>query len=332
MEKLSPTEMAERSPLREYGYNWLMDRANGLQDQTVKKVVLEGLKSPKPLILKKYPDKASKEACRKALLAAGYIKEENTIDQIFPEVKNKLNFWDAAGAGWGGHHAYPCGLITHVATDLQTGLSLIENYEQLFGYSMNRELLTEAVLLHDLTKPWILQWTPDHKCLPEIKIAGTGCHHIQQVADCMYRGLRPDVVVAVAVSHDHAGWPSEEKKPVGYIKAAAIIAGKDPIQEGYLASDGETLPLPRRPESFLVHLGDHDFVLTSGISSWTQEYLKKVALSDYGLTEADLDSSKFYNLRNYVYSQASDMHLYQILADQGYDAFRQAVRASVIPD
>lgn len=147
----------------------------------------------------------------------------------------------------------------------------------------------------------------------------------------MYRGLRPDVVVAVAVSHDHAGWLSEEKKPVGYIKAAAIIAGKDPIKEGYLAPDGETLPLPRRPESFLVHLGDHDFVLTSGISSWTQEYLKKVALSDYGLTKADLDSSKFYNLRNYVYSQASDMHLYQILVDQGYDAFRQAVLDIVIP-
>ena len=64
MEKLSPTEMAKRSPLREYGYNWLMDKANGLQDETVKKVVLEGLKSPKPLILKKYPDKARKPAAR----------------------------------------------------------------------------------------------------------------------------------------------------------------------------------------------------------------------------------------------------------------------------
>lgn len=32
MQKLSPTEMAKRSPLREYGYNWLMDKANGLQD------------------------------------------------------------------------------------------------------------------------------------------------------------------------------------------------------------------------------------------------------------------------------------------------------------
>lgn len=89
--------------------------------------------------------------------------------------------------------------------------------------------------------------------------------------------------------------------------------------------------MARRPESFLVYLGDHDFVLTSGISSWTQEYLKKVALSDYGLTKADLDSSKFYNLRNYVYSQASDMHLYQILVDQGYDAFRQTVLDIVIP-
>ena len=74
MQKLSPTEMAKRSPLREYGYNWLMDKANGLQDQTVKKIVLEGLKAPKPLILQKYPDKASQEACRKALLAAGYIR------------------------------------------------------------------------------------------------------------------------------------------------------------------------------------------------------------------------------------------------------------------
>ena len=44
-----------------------------------------------------------------------------------------------------------------------------------------------------------------------------------------------------------------------------------------------------------------------------------------------IDSSKFYNLRNYVYSQASDMHLYQILVDQGYDAFRQAVLDIVIP-
>lgn len=26
---------------------------------------------------------------------------------------------------WGGHHAYPAGLITPVTTDLQTGLSLI---------------------------------------------------------------------------------------------------------------------------------------------------------------------------------------------------------------
>ncbi len=62
VQKMTPTDMAKRSPLREYGYNWLMDKANNLQDASVKKVVLEGLKAPKPLILKKYPDKASQEA------------------------------------------------------------------------------------------------------------------------------------------------------------------------------------------------------------------------------------------------------------------------------
>ncbi len=329
--ELTPEEMAQRSPLQEYALNFLKEQAYGLSDSNIRDIVLSSMEQPDPLVMKTY-DRVAKEAIRQKLLDAGYISPENTVEQIFPPITTKLSFTNSPGAGWGGHHAYPGGLITHVSTDLQSALNYIDTYEKYFGYSMNKELTTEAILLHDLTKPWILQWTPDGKCLPEIKIGGTGCHHIQQVAECMLRGLRPEVVVAVAVSHDHAGWDSAEVKPVTYIKAAAIIAGKDPVKEHYLAPDGKTLPLPRRPESFLVNFGDGDFTLTSGISRWTKEALEKVALSDYHLNKDELDGIKFNRLRSYLYSQASDMHLYQIYVDEGFEAVRKAFLSIVTPD
>ena len=333
VQKLTPTEMARRSGLREAGYTYLMGKAQKVSDSKVRAIALEGLRNPMPIILEKYPDKASKEACRQKLLAAGYIKPENTIDEIFPPLLTKdLRFWDAAGGGWGGHHAYPCGLITHVASDMQIALGVFSIYEETYGYSLDEELLTNAILLHDNLKPWVLQWNGENRCLPEINIAGTGCHHVQEIADVMYRNLDPDLVITLADSHEHPGWKSQEDQVVGWIKAAAIIAGKDPIKEGYLDKSGEALPLPRRPEGFLVHLGDHDFVLTSPVSKWVHAELQKIAAKDYGLSEAELKGKKYNNLRNYVYSQASDMHLYQTWVNEGPKALREAILNVVTPD
>ncbi|MBQ1856344.1 MAG: TAT (twin-arginine translocation) pathway signal sequence, partial [Anaerovibrio sp.] len=211
-------------------------------------------------------------------------------------------------------------------------LGVFSIYEDTYGYSLNEDLLTNAILLHDNLKPWVLQWNSENRCLPEINIAGTGCHHVQEIADVMYRGLDPDLVITLADSHEHPGWKSQEDQVVGWIKAAAIIAGKDPIKEGYLDKSGETLPLPRRPEGFLVHLGDHDFVLTAPVSRWLNAEIEKMAVKEYGIAESELKSKKYNTLRNYIYSQASDMHLYQTWVDKGDKALWDAVLDVVVPD
>lgn len=66
---------------------------------------------------------------------------------------------------------------------------------------------------------------------------------------------------------------------VGWIKAAALIAGKDPVRSGYLRKDGEGLPAPHKQEGYIVHLGDHDWVLTSPASQKSIAILKKAAAS-----------------------------------------------------
>lgn len=331
MQKLTPTEMAKRSPLREYGYNYLMEKAKAVKDYKVREAALYGLNSPNPKILELYPNDAAKEATRAKLLDAGFIKSENTIEQIFPTLRSDLKFWDSVGAGWGGHHAYPAGLITHVSTDLETALGINEIYKENFGYSMREDLITNAILLHDNTKPWIMQYKEDHSVLGEIKIGGTGAHHIQAIADVMMRDFDPDLVVCLADSHDHPGTKTGEDKCVAYIKSAAIIAGVDPIKRGYLSAT-DKIRAPHAPEGYLVHLGDGDWVLTSMIARVAREQLALVAKQDYKLTDEELKGIKYNNLRNYVFSQASDMHLYQTFVERGYEAFRQAVLSIVVPD
>lgn len=334
-QKLTPAEMAKRSGMTKIGYDYLLDKANHLTDSHIRGIALDGLKSPQPKLLELFPDDASKERVRAKLLDAGYIKSENTIQQIFPPDKGAhacvQEFQISPGSGWGSHHAYPAGLVTHVATDLQIALSVFECYENMYGYDMDRELLTSAILLHDNQKPWVLQWREDNACLPEVNIAGTGAHHILEICDVIHRGLDPKLVVTIACSHEHPGWESQEKQVVGWIKAAGIITDTDPVKYGLLASDGQTLPLPRRQEGFLVHLGDHDFVLTAPVSKWLSQKLSELAKSVYHLSDEEIAGKPFYTLRDYLYSQKSDMHLYQIWVDGGDAALVKAVTDIVAP-
>jgi len=333
---LTPQQMVDRAAMTGPGYEYLMDKAKNVKDAKVRKIALEGLEGTRPKILELYPDEASKQRTLMKLLDAGYVKSDNTTSQLFPPDKGPdtviQNYKVSPGSGWMSHHAYPGGLIAHVATDLQTALGVYDAYEQMYGYSLNYELLVSAILLHDNQKPWVLQWKDDNSCLPEINVAGTGDHHIMEIADAIHRGLDPDLVITIADSHEHPGWESSEKQVVGWIKAASIIAGVDPIKSGYLASNGETLPLPRRPEGFLVHLGDHDFVLTAPVCKWVAAELQKITKPVYKFSDADLKGKPFNTLRDYLYSQISDMHLYQIWVDQGEKALLDTVTKIVIPE
>ena len=333
--KMTPEQMAEKSTMTKNGYAYLLKRVKDVSDDNVRQIALEGLKSPKPKLMELYTAGSRCEMARRQLVDAGYIKNENTCEQILPPCKGSdicvQSFFASPGSGWKSHHAYPGGLVSHVATDMQIALGAYDSYEKIYGYEMNKELIVSAILLHDVQKPWVLQWQKDNACMPETNIAGTGAHHILAIADAIYRRLSPELVVAIACSHDHPGFPSDEEQVVNWIKAAGILANSDPVKYGLIAADGKTLPLPRRQEGFLVHLGDHDYVLTAPVSKWLSEKLRELVQKQYKMTDEDINGKPFNTLRNYLYSQMSDMQLYQLWVEKGEKALGAMVATIVTP-
>ena len=114
--------------------------------------------------------------------------------------------------------------------------------------------------------------------------------------------------MAQACAHDHPGAAASEQLVVGWLKAAAVINGKDPFKAGLVGKDGKTLPMPRRMEGFVTHLADHDWVLSVPAAQWT-----------YGIKEADLTKKPFNQFRNYVLSQKTAMQLYGAYSTKGLD-------------
>ena len=155
----------------------------------------------------------------------------------------------------------------------------------------------------------------------ERQLAKPGEHHVLSLAESMKSGLPAALVTAQACAHEHPGTPAGEALVVGWIECAAEIAGLDPEKEDYLAAGRRTLPLPRRTEGWLVHLADHDFVLSSPACRWSAEALCRLADEKYGIR----DEAGQAAFRNYVLSNLTAMRLYGILFARGRSAFAAEV-------
>ena len=143
--------------------------------------------------------------------------------------------------------------------------------------------------------------------------------------ESLRRGLSPELCVAQACAHDHPGAAASEQLVVGWLKAAAVINGKDPFKAGLVEKNGKTLPMPRRMEGFVTHLADHDWVLSVPAAQWTVDALKQVAVRSYGIKEADLTKKPFNQFRNYVLSQKTAMQLYGAYSTKGLDGLTAEV-------
>lgn len=224
------------------------------------------------------------------------------------------------------HHAYPGGLATHTAFNIRASLNAYQDYFETFDYKLDRDIIIASQALHDLHKPWVFQWLDDGSCMKETTLAGQGAHHVLGIAESIYRGFSPEVIIAQACAHNHPGSDKDESEVVDWIKAACIIADKDPIREGLLSTGGSTLPIPRRQENFITHLGDHDWVLSGPAVKWTLPVLKDIAKQEYNMTDQELNGKKFNTLRNYVFSQFSAMRSYQVICTQGEAGLRAKVK------
>lgn len=331
-QSMTPVQMAEASGAVSGAWNAMQDMARSIKDPRVRAVVLDLFANPAPSILAGLGDAERKEL-HQELTAKGYTKL--TLEEFLPPAKDATSapqpFYAAPGSGYGSHHSYPGGLVTHTAVNVMVSLALYDAYRDVYDFLLDRDVLIASQLLHDLHKPWVFQWQEDKSSRTEQSLAGTGEHHSLSVAESVKRGLPAELVVAQACAHNHPRTQEDEAQVVGWLTAGAIIAGKDPVQYGLLGADGATLPLPRRQEGFITHLGDHDWVLTVPAAQWLIPVLQKIAVEQYGLSEADSKGAPFNALRNYVFSQATIMNLYQVLAQRGEVELSRVVVGIVAP-
>lgn len=324
--------LAKDAELVQLSYKKIQDAVSSIKDSTLRSMTAEIINNPNPAFMENYQLPGSKRALYNKLAAAGLLDTSKiSAEQLLPPYSGKLPqpFYSAPGSGYASHHAYPGGLATHTAANLCISEGIYNTYKDIFNSDISRDIIISAQALHDLAKPLVFQWQKDQASLPEYTIAATGAHHILSIAEVIYRGFPVEEIVAQACAHT-IPTGKDEQVVAGYLKAAAIIAGKDAVKLGLVNSDN-TIPTPHKQEGYIVSLGDHDFVLSSPACQKSVAILKQIAAKDYGMTKTELEGEHFNRFRNYIGAQYSMMYIDSLASTQnGMERIRQAVKNVIV--
>lgn len=332
VEAMTPLDMARRSGPVMRSWDFLLSAIESIRDRWLRDTVLGLLVDPRPTFLDGRSGDSRKalyaEMVRDDLIDPSSLPVDDFPPPDFPA--SEQPFLAAPGGDNQAHHCYPGGLVAHTAWNLRVSLGAFDGYRNLYGGRLDGDVVVAAQVLHDLHKPWVLQWQADGSIRPERRLAGTGEHHCYSLAESIRRGLPPEIVIAQAWAHNKAGWTGDELDPARWLKAGALLAGADPRKAGLLDfSSG--LSGPPTAEAFVCHLGDHDWVLAKPAAGRVNALLEQIAVSEYGLAREELTGRRFRAFRNYVFSQATIMALYQFLVARGRIALTDRVKTLVVP-
>lgn len=324
--------LAANSELVQLSYQKIKDAVKTIQDPSLARMTMDIVNNPVPTFMNNYQLPGSKRTVYNKLVAAGLLDSSKTsLENFMPPYNGNLPqpFYSAPGSGYASHHAYPGGLATHTAANLQISEGIYNTYTGLFNSDISHDIVIAAQALHDLAKPLVFQWNKDQSSLTEYQIAGTGAHHIFSIAEVIYRGFPVEEIVAQSCAHTIPSG-KDEQVVVGYLKAAAIIAGKDAEKLGLVTSKG-TIPTPHKQEGYITSLGDHDFVLSGPACQKSVAILKEIAAKDYGMTKAELEGEHFNRFRNYIGAQYSMMYIDSLASTKnGMERIRQAVKNVIV--
>lgn len=258
-------QVAERAPLFQRARHRIVKAIAGLEKAEAKRLTRAALLSGGDCV--RHRIGLDREAQRKivgVLAARGFLDAEHrTIagmeearEHLFPPLPGDgsacphpgLSVLAAAGGNSGSHHSWPGGLAEHIATNLASATALLRAY-RVEGAQIDRDTVVGAVLWHDWAKALVLHWQTDGNTAPELRVAGTGAHHILGLAEAMRRGLPARWVAAQACAH---GAPEGDapNSVSNWIDAAAIIAGEDPAR----------FPVRGSPECLISYLSDQNWV------------------------------------------------------------------------
>lgn len=326
-------DSAKASPLVKGSYEDILSIVDTIKDRTLKSSVLSMIKNPFPTFMENYTSSSSIQRVYNVLLDQKLVDPSKiTAETLLPPVPSKLQpFMTAPGSGYMSHHPYPGGLATHVDSNLHITVALCKTYQDVFHYDVDYDIAVAAQALHDIEKPFVFQWQNDGSSRKEYTLAGQGAHHVLSIAESIYRGLPAAEIVAQACAHAAPTGAKEEADVVSWIKAASILTGKDPVRLELLTKDSEHLPQPHKQEGYIVHLGDHDWVLSVPASQKTIAILQSIARKDYHMTEAESTGSRFNQFRNYIGSQVSFMYINHLSSlPNGEAEIRQLVEQIIL--
>lgn len=326
-------DAAVASPLVRRSYDAVLQISGSIKNEKLRSEVLKLIKDPTLTFLSRYTSSASVKNLYSALASEGLVDTAKIdAEHLLPPMDKPVQpFMTAPGSGYGSHHPYPGGLATHVDVNLHVTQALCGIYREVFMYDADSDTAVAAQALHDIAKPYVFQWQDDGSSLKEYPVAGQGAHHTISLAEVIYRGFPAEEVIAQACAHGAPSSPKEEETVCSWLRAAAMMAGKDPAEYGLTDRTGKAFPSAHRQECYIVHLGDHDWVLSSPAAQKTVKDLKRIAQEDYGMSGSALDGAGFNAFRNYVGAQLSYMYLNSLEGQKdGYEKIRAEVARVVL--
>ena len=319
--------IANRSPLIRRAYSNIESMARSIQNNALRASCLSLLHEPVPQFARHLREDAARDLVRHALLDAKFIASIDAIDTLLPGANSferaPQPFWSTPGSSQDSHHAYPGGLVMHELFNARSAESLAHEYDALYfdgKPTIDRDAVVGAALYHDVMKGIVFQWNADGTLTKEPLIAGTGAHHILSGAETIVRG-NPAAFTITMLSAHAAPSLGDEVKVADWARAAAIIAGVDPVEHGLLRRSGDRYALAQPPpiEAFISHLSDHDYVLSIHAVHEVAPRIDSIIASHHSIPSAD---RLWY--RNALLSNGSAIALYQ-MSTQGTSLFESTV-------
>lgn len=256
--------LAKASPAAGEARRELQRQIAALHDANVRRETLSALFEPGDCIRTRAGlTVADQDAIIAALRARGWIDQALSPDQaragLFPPLEGEGGACPrsegaalaAPGGNFGSHHSWPGGLTIHIAVNLRSGMALLDAYRDVEQAAIDRDMLAGAILWHDWAKSIVLGWRPDGTTEPEIRVAGTGAHHIIGLAEAMRRGFPPAQIVAQACAHA-APVGDSAARVQSWLDAAAIVA----------RVDGTAYRASATPICLISHLSDQNWIFS----------------------------------------------------------------------
>lgn len=332
---MSPENMARSSLMIMGIYNELLRTAASLEDEGYRRLMTECITRPQITFLEMYPSDDDRRKLFKEMVRLGFFNATDDPDHVWPQGHmSPQTYLTAPSSHNDFYNAHPGGLALTVAFNIRMADAYTQNYRQVFGVPINRDVSVAGLLVHEYPKVWLYQWQKDGSWLEEPRTVYDDTWHahcIYVTAELMHRRFDSRIVMAMAAAHQLSAlnasmdrrkvvtnWVGLERV-AHFIKAAGILANVDPVDYGLLERKGGDVVLAPQPaEQWVTHLADMNWPYTMGAAHlYTQPLLRQFAQDRLKLKERDQTGKPFNQLKNYVWSQLSQITLYEILVREG---------------